>query len=127
MTDGYMLEVNAGSQRVGTLGYDQAEDAFQFDYDPALLAQPYRRPRAARRKSWLFAGTLMTCQQATAFMSFIQSSKLNGHARLPQCLPEGRAGVPADAPGAGRRCTIAASLEHFSLTLITATCGDQRC
>lgn len=44
MTDGYMLEVNAGSQRVGTLGYDQAADAFQIDYDPAWLALPSRYP-----------------------------------------------------------------------------------
>lgn len=44
MTQGYILDVRAGTQRVGTLGYDQAQDAFRFDYDPAWLALPTRYP-----------------------------------------------------------------------------------
>lgn len=44
MTEGYVLDVHAGSQRVGTLGYDQAQDTFQFDYDPLWLASPTRYP-----------------------------------------------------------------------------------
>ena len=44
MTQGYILDVRAGTQRVGTLGYDLAQDAFRFDYDPAWLALPTRYP-----------------------------------------------------------------------------------
>lgn len=44
MTQGYILDVRAGTQRVGTLGYDQAQDTFRFDYDPAWLALPTRYP-----------------------------------------------------------------------------------
>lgn len=44
MTQGYILDVRAGTQRVGTLGYDHARDAFQFDYDPAWLALPTGYP-----------------------------------------------------------------------------------
>lgn len=42
--EGYILGVYAGAVRVGTLGYDQAQDAFQFDYDAAWLALPSRYP-----------------------------------------------------------------------------------
>jgi hypothetical protein len=38
--DGYILGVYAEAVRVGTLGYDQAQDAFQFDYDAAWPALP---------------------------------------------------------------------------------------
>lgn len=38
--DGYLLGVYAEAVRVGTLGYDQAQDAFQFDYDAAWPALP---------------------------------------------------------------------------------------
>ena len=40
--EGYILGVYAGAVRVGTLGYDQPQDAFQFDYDAAWLALPSR-------------------------------------------------------------------------------------
>jgi serine/threonine-protein kinase HipA len=42
--DGYILDVYAGRARVGRLGYDQAQDAFQFDYDGTWLALPGRYP-----------------------------------------------------------------------------------
>jgi len=42
--EGYILGVYAGAVRVGTLGYDQPQDAFQFDYDAAWLALPSRYP-----------------------------------------------------------------------------------
>lgn len=40
--EGYILDVYAGGVRVGTLGYHQPRDAFQFDYDTAWLASPSR-------------------------------------------------------------------------------------
>lgn len=42
--EGYILDVYAGGARVGTLDYDQAQDAFQFAYDAAWLALPDRYP-----------------------------------------------------------------------------------
>ena len=44
MEEGYLLGVYAGAVRVGTLGYDQTQDVFQFDYDAAWLASPSRYP-----------------------------------------------------------------------------------
>jgi len=40
----HILDVYAGGMHVGTLGYDQARDAFQFDYDTAWLTSPSRYP-----------------------------------------------------------------------------------
>ena len=42
--DGYILDVYAGAVRVGTLGYDQAQDAFHFDYGAAWRTLPGRYP-----------------------------------------------------------------------------------
>lgn len=44
MEEGYLLGVYAGVVRVGTPGYDQTQDVFQFDYDAAWLASPSRYP-----------------------------------------------------------------------------------
>lgn len=42
--EGYILGVYTGAVRVGTLGYDPAQDAFRFDYDVAWRALPSRYP-----------------------------------------------------------------------------------
>jgi serine/threonine-protein kinase HipA len=42
--EGYLLDVCAGAARVGTLGYDQAQDAFHFEYEAAWLELPGRYP-----------------------------------------------------------------------------------
>ncbi|KQW56955.1 HipA domain-containing protein [Variovorax sp. Root411] len=42
--EGYILDVYAGAVRVGTLRYEQAQDAFHFDYDAAWRALPGRYP-----------------------------------------------------------------------------------
>ena len=42
--EGYILDVYAGCARTGTLVYDQAQDAFRFEYDAAWLELPTRYP-----------------------------------------------------------------------------------
>jgi serine/threonine-protein kinase HipA len=42
--EGYILDVYAGGARTGTLGYNQAQDAFRFEYDAAWLELSTRYP-----------------------------------------------------------------------------------